>query len=468
MHDHLLSRKGIAAPTNHPLRLAVERHKARLQAELTKSRIRRGCATIEDLKTKVEQQKKTTGFEVVQPRWVRVNSLKSTVLQQLSSTFKEYTKVSKLSNLTTVPTTSKNILRDPHVPDLLALPPGTDLSKTQAYKSGEIIFQDKASCFPAYLLLGECLDRYDGGDVIDACAAPGNKTTHLASILTQSIAAPRIKIFACERDSRRSQILQTMVSLAGADKYVTVLAKQDFLALDPNDARFANVTHLLLDPSCSGSGIVGREDVPSLALPNNPKDKQAVNGRAAGKGTGKKRKRGREDEEQSVQSTPAPKSTMQDANLNGEEIYQEVDLDRLDKLATLQSKIIEHAFAFPVATKITYSTCSIHVRENECVVTRVLDSNIAKQRRWRVLRREEQPVGLRRWVHRGMSNAAAEADPPGREQGFTSRELSEEESEACIRSQAMDGKGTMGFFVCGFVKNTDDEEEWAGISDGET
>jgi putative methyltransferase len=34
----------------------------------------------------------------------------------------------------------------------------------------------------------------------------------------------------------------------------------DFLATDPTDTAFTRVTHILLDPSCSGSGIVNRLD----------------------------------------------------------------------------------------------------------------------------------------------------------------------------------------------------------------
>ena len=41
-------------------------------------------------------------------------------------------------------------------------------------KDGCLIIQDKASCFPSQLLM----DAWTGGDVIDACAAPGNKTSH--------------------------------------------------------------------------------------------------------------------------------------------------------------------------------------------------------------------------------------------------------------------------------------------------
>ena len=400
------------------------------------------------------------------PRWIRVNRLRSSVSQQLSSTLAGYTEVSKLPELAAAPSDAKRLLVDQHIPNVLALPLGTDLSRTQAYKNGEIIFQDKASCFPAHLLLGGSSEAYVRGDLMDACAAPGNKTTHLASILSQSKAAANSSIFACERDTRRSQTLQTLVSLAGADQYVTVLAKQDFLALDPNHVRFANVTHLLLDPSCSGSGIVGRDDMPSLVLPNDPRGKQAVNGKTEERSVGKKRKREREEVAQSTGSLSLPTSAMQHEDLGGEEIRQEVDLARLEKLATLQSKIIEHAFAFPVAIKIAYSTCSIHVQENEGVVARVMRSDIAKRRGWRIMRREEQPDGLRRWELRGV-HADKNLSLPG---------LSEDERAACIRCQADDGEGTMGFFVCGFVRDSpsdeeireDSDEDWGGFSDNET
>lgn len=52
---------------------------------------------------------------------------------------------------------------------------------------------DKSSCFSAEALLGEeafaaskdAGREWKGGDVIDACAAPGNKTMHAASLLSQ-------------------------------------------------------------------------------------------------------------------------------------------------------------------------------------------------------------------------------------------------------------------------------------------
>ncbi|KAI6968191.1 hypothetical protein KC329_g14214 [Hortaea werneckii] len=129
-----------------------------------------------------------------------------------------------------------------------------DLTTTKAYKSGQIILQDKASCFPAYLLNPGSTE----GDVIDACAAPGNKTTHLAAILAEKDNQDA-KVIACEKNELRSQTLTKMTKLAGGEKSITVKAKQDFMRLDPSAKEYRNVTALLLDPSCSGSGITTTE-----------------------------------------------------------------------------------------------------------------------------------------------------------------------------------------------------------------
>jgi putative methyltransferase len=49
-----------------------------------------------------------------------------------------------------------------------------------SYKSGKIILQDKASCFPAVVLAPPANDN---AVVIDATAAPGNKTSHLSALM---------------------------------------------------------------------------------------------------------------------------------------------------------------------------------------------------------------------------------------------------------------------------------------------
>lgn len=342
---------------------------------------------------------------------------------------------------------------DVHIPDLLALPPGKDLTKLPEYKKGKIILQDKASCFPAYLLLGDETETV--GDVLDACAAPGNKTTHLASILwsrpKRKPDDPRHQIFACERDSRRSDILQKMIGIAGAEKIVTVLPKQDFFTLDSHEERFAKVTHLLLDPTCSGSGIVGREDVPKLRLPEVVKyrQKNSIARGANGDQRNKSKKRKWEVEEIVLEVQTEDEQ---------EEVHKEVDQARLEKLSNLQTRIIEHAMAFPTARRITYSTCSTHPTENEMVVCRALNSDVARTRGWRLLEREEQVQGLKMWKHRGVERAVDADDP----------RYSEVERLACIRCYPGTEDGTMGFFVCCFIRDSSRQPESEGhVSDDE-
>ncbi|GIJ83329.1 hypothetical protein Asppvi_002148 [Aspergillus pseudoviridinutans] len=484
VHDHLLAKNGIAANANHPLRQAVERHKTRLKGEFAKARVRRGCASIPDLKAAVLREKQAaqgvlgTPSTAVYPRWVRINNLRTAMEEQLQSTFKAYTRVNSLAELGEKD--EAKLYVDPHVPDLVAVAPGVDFTSSPAYKNGQIILQDKASCFPAYLLLGDSEEW--PGDLLDGCAAPGNKTTHMASLLAKHAAGKDITrhIFSMDASKVRSKTLQKMVAAAGADNVVTVLQGQDFLALDPTEDRFANVTGLLLDPSCSGSGIVGRDDVPKLALP-------AAATTQTGKSQGKKRKR-RQDEEETQPGSVAPTSTS--ATDENEFASATLDPERLTKLSNLQARIVEHALSFPAATRVTYSTCSIHLIENEAVVSRVLASDVARSRGWRVMRREEQPRGMKAWPHRGVRTESryGDADGDGKVTAPAAAvDLTDEELEACLRCWADDEEGLGGFFVAGFVRDEgsvdrtireepesqgieedtgdSDEDEWEGFSD---
>ena len=468
----------------------MERHKARLKAEFTKARVRRGCASVEQFKAVVVREKRladgTSHF--VYPRWVRVNNIRTTLEEQLDTTFKAYRRVESLAELAPEDELESRkpeprLFVDPNIPDLVAVPFGADFTASSAYKNGEIILQDKASCFPAYLLLGDRgpSDPWEG-DLVDGCAAPGNKTTHLASLLAKQQKGnknSRQRIFSMDASTTRSRTLQKMVGLAGAES-VTVLQGQDFLALDPEDEQFEKVTGLLLDPSCSGSGIIGRDEVPQFTLP-------AAAPYKAPKSHGKKRKRPDNEEEETYGQSKVTIGTPQVAPTDENDIPDgTVDPERLTKLSSIQARIVEHALRFPNATHVTYSTCSIHLIENEGVVARILNSQVAKERGWRLLRRDEQPEGLRRWKKRGVREerpAEGETGPSG------SVDLSDEALEACIRSWQGDAEGLGGFFVAGFIRDPahvtavpakesrhdesegekdekdEDDEEWGGFSD---
>ena len=460
VHDLLLTKKGIAAPTNHPLRLSTERHKARLHAELTKARLRRNFSSLDALRkhmdqnTAMHQPPKGKGSgSLPHPRWVRVNTLKSTLKYQLETTFLRYRRVGSLQEiLESSAANQENRIYyvDAHVPNLLAFPPGSDLLKLPAYRNGILILQDKASCFPAYLLNPQPGD----GDVIDACAAPGNKSTHLAAILESRATVVRDedeeyrpKVWACELNKARGITLSNMLYNSGASEWVVPLHEQDFTRLDPNSDDMRKVGTILLDPSCSGSGIVGRDDPLPFELPT----RDCTN---------------RSGRQRYIENDTIIRNLSDDGNkLLGPEARDKHPLRRLEKLSTFQRKLLLHAFSFPSARKVTYSTCSIHDEENEHVVLAALESQIAKERGWKILRREGQVEGMKRWHIRGKEEACGT--------GPHAAEI----AAACIRCKKATEDGTQGFFVVAFIRaSTDDvatsekdidgdEEEWKGFGD---
>lgn len=494
-HDLLLSKNGIAAPKQHALRLAIERHKARLNAELTKARLRAGHATIASWKDALALSADDTSDETQinkavprlrHPRWIRINTLRTTLDSELQSTFKQY-EHKTLKDILSVLRPSEILTKDDHIPDLVAVPHGQDLTKHPAYTSGCIIFQDKASCIPAYLLD----PRHDDRDVLDACAAPGNKTTHLAAlsyVAQQTTTRPKQTqtIFACERDKARSVTLEQMIRKAGADQdnRVQILARQDFLKLDPADPRFKSVGALLLDPSCSGSGIVGRDDgeaekSPCLVLPRTPTELAD----AGDKASARDKKRKRPDAKLAPKAKPvsAPVSTRVETVSEAETVRKPL-AERLEALSSFQLTLLKHAFTFPAAHKIVYSTCSIHAEENEHVVVRALSSAIARKRGWRICRRDEQVDGMQRWKVRGDKGAVEDMiqhDTEGGENEGLTQEYVSTIADACIRCEKGTEEGTQGFFAVKFVRDKpgldlsnganeaeeQNEEEWSGFSD---
>ncbi|KAM7196024.1 S-adenosyl-L-methionine-dependent methyltransferase [Naviculisporaceae sp. PSN 640] len=498
-HDLLVSKSGngrIALPETHGLRQSIERHKARLASEFTRARLRRKCATFTDLRNQVEHEYRVSCGITIHPRWIRVNTLRSTVDEQLETTFKGWEVlpgVAELLRSCSSPSSSegvdhKKICLDANVPNLIAVSPlsGVDFTRTEAYKQGKIILQDKASCFPAYLL--DPHPDPEAGDVIDACSAPGNKTTHLAAILAERDSSllklvgksgdngkkrderkgSSSRIFAFEKDKFRAKTLEKMVGIAGSDGFTVVNAGVDFLKVDPNAEEYSRVGVLLLDPSCSGSGIVGRDVAPELHLPALPGGGGGGGSNAsASKNNNNKNKRKRDtpsaDEDGSRKKPALSQQTQQqpmemiDDDGKSTIATSTQDLQaRISALASFQLTLLLHAFTFPKAKRITYSTCSIYAGENEHVVIKALNSDIARQRGWKILKRSDQVSGMREWDVRGSVEAC---------EGFEgcAGEEAREIAEACVRAYNVDdGRGVMGFFVAGFVRDRD-----GGVEDKE-
>ncbi|XP_033198044.1 nop2/Sun-like domain containing protein 5 [Bombus vancouverensis nearcticus] len=197
-----------------------------------------------------------------------------------------------------------NFIQDFHISELLIFPPDTTFHDHPGYQNGEILLQDKASCLPSHLLNPE-----PGSTVLDLCAAPGMKSSHLAAIMGN-----KGKIYAVEIDERRYKTLCEQVRITNATSVETV--NKDALILNPNE--YPNVEYILVDPTCSGSGML---------------DRQIVHGN------------------------------------------EKCDPQRLKQLQAFQVFILRHALLnFPNVKRIVYSTCSIYPEENEQVIDEILEN----------------------------------------------------------------------------------------------
>lgn len=377
--------------------------------------------------------------------------MKTSLDEQLATTFADYTRVDTIEKVLTQVPNGQILHVDKHIPDLIAISSSAEVFALPAYRKGLLILQDKASCFPAYLLDPEPND----GDVVDACAAPGNKTTHLAAILNSHKGRKhQTTIWACERDPGRARILEKMITLADADDLVVIKPGEDFLRLDSQKEPWCSVGALLLDPSCSGSGIRGRDETLAFDLPS----KEAG---AARLGNSKKRKRKQKD---------SPITTTPSDEIDEEIVSPEIDTEtaeklqsRLASLSAFQIKLLLHAMSFPQARKITYSTCSVYAEENENVVFNALHADIARLAGWRILKRKEQVDGMRTWPIRGNVVAC--------KQGSNDDFLADDVADACIRCEKGTREGTQGFFVAAFVRDATNsqtavlEDGWEGFED---
>ncbi|XP_013190002.2 28S rRNA (cytosine-C(5))-methyltransferase [Amyelois transitella] len=203
--------------------------------------------------------------------------------------------------------TEYDFTQDYHVKTMFVFPPGTKLHEHELYLENKIILQDKATALAVHLLAPQT-----GSVVFDMCAAPGMKTTQLAAYMRNEG-----KIYASERNEKRYQTLCDFVERTGS-KCVETMHK-DSLEIKRGD--LDDVEYILLDPSCSGSGM-------ELCVHNY------------------------------------------------------IEATRLAKLTSLQEKFLKHAMnAFPKAKRIVYSTCSLFPEENERVITNVVKTSRAK---WRV------------------------------------------------------------------------------------
>ena len=128
----------------------------------------------------------------------------------------------------------------PGLPEGLVVDGGFDAEGSQLWRDGAIMPQSRASMRVARTLAPEPGER-----VLDLCAAPGGKTTHLAALIENSGT-----VLAVERNPSRAAALE---QTAGRMRATSVRVEVGDAARARTDGAFDSV---LVDPPCSGLGTL--------------------------------------------------------------------------------------------------------------------------------------------------------------------------------------------------------------------
>jgi 16S rRNA (cytosine967-C5)-methyltransferase len=130
---------------------------------------------------------------------------------------------------------------DPQIPEALVLNGAFDVQASPLWRAGAFVAQSRAA-----MLVARALAPRPGERVLDLCAAPGGKTTHLAALMEN-----RGEVVAVERNPRRARAL---------DRTARRL-KASCVRIDVSDAAVwrtdgPGFDRVLVDPPCSGLGTL--------------------------------------------------------------------------------------------------------------------------------------------------------------------------------------------------------------------
>lgn len=131
------------------------------------------------------------------------------------------------------------------LPDGMICAKGFDVGKNELYLSGMFSVQDRGAYNAAIVL-----DPQENETIIDMCAAPGGKTTHIAELMGDSG-----KIYACDIYEHKLKLIDDSVKRLGIQSVKTVLSD----STQPNADFFGVADRVLCDVPCSGWGIIRRK-----------------------------------------------------------------------------------------------------------------------------------------------------------------------------------------------------------------
>jgi len=135
---------------------------------------------------------------------------------------------------------------DPAIPEALVLEEPFDVHSSPLWQAGAFHAQSRAA-----MLVARALDPAPGERVLDLCAAPGGKSTHLAALMQG-----QGEVHAVERNPRRAGSLVRTARRLQAANVIVEVADAEQWSLAGHDPAIAPFDRVLVDPPCSGLGTL--------------------------------------------------------------------------------------------------------------------------------------------------------------------------------------------------------------------
>ena len=253
---HYLTKIPAHAAVNEAVEIAKRRgHKgiASLVNGVLRSILREGVRSLDEIENEVERLAVATSHpQWLVERWVESygfdktrEMLEENNIPPAQTVRVNLTKATVEQVLTTLEREGVKAKRSEYVPECIYLLSG-QAARTGAFRNGLITIQDESSMLPATVL-----NPRPGMKVLDMCAAPGGKTTHMAEKMNNegSILATDLhpkKLDLIEENTARLGL--TIVQTAPIDGRQAT----QYLKAEDYDA-------ILVDAPCSGLGVMRRK-----------------------------------------------------------------------------------------------------------------------------------------------------------------------------------------------------------------
>lgn len=134
----------------------------------------------------------------------------------------------------------------------------SELSELNYFANGYFTIQDESAALPSILLNPQAGER-----VIDMCAAPGGKTTHIAELMKN-----QGKIIAVDKYDHKLNLIRSSCDRLGIDIV-------DYVVGDASELELESVDKILVDVPCSGLGVLRKK--PDIKWKREPDDLLKLN-----------------------------------------------------------------------------------------------------------------------------------------------------------------------------------------------